>query len=78
MNCEDFMANIDVNRLRPELQLQENVDLKRHLETCPKCEAEYEEMLHAAVVLESLTDPAPPPDLARHIQKQIAKEHYRS
>lgn len=78
MNCEDFMANIDVNRLSSELQLKEHVELKRHLETCSKCEAEYEEMLHAAAVLESLTDPAPPPDLARRIRMQIAKEHRRS
>ena len=78
MNCEDFMTTINVNRLSSELQLQENVELKRHLETCPKCEAEYEEMLHAVAVLESLPDPAPPPDLALRIQKQIAKEHRRS
>ena len=78
MNCEDFMTTINVNRLSSEFQLQENVELKRHLETCRRCEAEYEEMLHTVAVLENLPDPAPPPDLARRIQKQIAKEHRRS
>lgn len=78
MNCEDFMASIDVNRLSSELQLLENVELKRHLETCPKCEAEYEEMLHAVAVLESLPAHAPPPNLAERIKKRISKEHRRS
>ena len=78
MNCEDFMANIDVNRLSSELQLKENIELKRHVETCPMCEAEYEEMLHVVAVLESLSDHAPPPNLAERIQTRIAKEHRRS
>ena len=78
MNCEDFMTTINVNRLGSELQLQENVELKQHLEACPKCKVEYDEMLHAAAVLESLPDPDPPPNLALNIQKQIAKEHRRS
>lgn len=78
MNCEDFMTIINVNHLSSVGQLQENVELKRHLETCPKCEAEYEQMLHTVAVLESLPDPIPPPDLARRIQKQIAKQHRRS
>jgi hypothetical protein len=72
------MTNVNVHRLSSELQLQENAELKRHLENCPKCEAEYEEMLHAAAVLENLPEPAPPPDLAVRIQKQITKEHHRS
>lgn len=78
MKCEDFMTTINVNRLGSELQSQENVELKQHLEACPKCKAEFDEMLQTVAVLESLRDPEPPPDLALIIQKQIAKEHRRS
>ncbi len=78
MNCEDFMTTINVNRLSSGLKLQENVELKQHLEACPKCQTEYDEMLQTVAVLESLRNPDPPPDLALKIQKQIAKEHRRS
>ncbi len=78
MKCEEFMATIDVNRLSSQLQPHENVELKRHLETCPKCEAEYEAMLHTAAVLECLPTHAPPPDLGARIQKRITREHRRS
>lgn len=77
MKCEDFMANLDVSRLGSQLQLRENAELKRHLETCSKCEAEYGEMLHTVAVLESLTAHEPPPDLGVRIQKRIMKEHRR-
>lgn len=78
MKCEEFMATIDVNRLSSQLKPHDKDELKRHLETCPKCDAEYEEMLHTAAVLESLPAHAPPPDLAARIQKRITKEYRRS
>ena len=78
MNCEDFMMNVNVHRLSSELPQHGNAELERHLETCPKCGAECEEMLHAVAVLESLPEPAPPPNLQARIQKRIGKEHRRS
>ena len=78
MNCDDFMMNVNVHRLSSECQLHGNAEMKRHLETCPKCEADYEEILYTVAVLESLPEPAPPPDLAARIQKRIGKEHRRS
>ena len=78
MKCEDFMTNVNVHRPSSEIRLNENVDLERHLKTCPKCEAEYEERLHTVAVLESLPQPAPPADLAARIQKRIGREHRRS
>ncbi|MDE0297195.1 MAG: hypothetical protein OXN17_01010 [Candidatus Poribacteria bacterium] len=68
------MTHIQVIRSSSNVQLPENDGFTRHLETCPKCAAEYEEMLRTVSLLENLPDPAPPPDLADRIQRRIAKE----
>ena len=78
MKCADFMANINMHQLSSGVHGQEKTELKQHLQTCSKCETEYEEMLHTVAVLESLPEPVPPPDLVGQIQNEIAKEHQRN
>lgn len=74
LNCEHVIENLGLH-VSPDLAHQEKAALKKHLVECPVCQKEYEEMLHAVAVLESLPDPVPPPDLVKRTQAQINQEH---
>ncbi len=70
---EDFSLHQD-----PALTHQEKLERRQHLIECEVCRNEYEQMLHTAVVLESLPEPVPPPGLVERIQTQIRQTHRRS
>ena len=68
--CKQVIENLSLHR-NPDLTHQEKVQLKGHLIECTVCQAEHEEMLHIAAILESLPEPVPPLDLVERIQTRI-------
>lgn len=73
-NCKQVLENLNPHHLSLGLPQQERDKFKPHLLGCSNCRTEYEEMLHAIAVLESLPEPVPPPDLVKRIQGRIAQE----
>lgn len=69
-NCKQVIENLSLHR-NPDLTHREKVQLKGHLIECAICQADHEEMLHTAAILESLPEPVPPPDLVERIQARI-------
>ena len=77
LDCKQVIEDFSLHR-QPDLTHQEKIERRRHLIECESCQNEYEEMLHAAAVLESLPDPVPPPELVERIQTQIRQTDRRS
>ena len=77
LDCKQVIKDFSLHR-HPDLTHQEKIERRRHLIECESCQNEYEEMLHAAAVLESLPDPVPPPDLVERIQTRIRQTERRS
>jgi len=68
--CKQVIENLSLHR-NPDLTHREKVQLKGHLIECAVCQAEHEDMLHTAAILESLPEPVPPLDLVERIQARI-------
>lgn len=77
LDCKQVIKDLSLHQ-QPDLTHQEKIERRRHLLECESCRNEYEEMLHAAAVLESLPDPVPPPNLVERIQTRIRQTNRRS
>ena len=77
LDCKQVIEYFSLHQ-HPDLTNKEKIEYRRHLLECQVCQNEYEEMLHAAAVLESIPDPVPPPELVERIQTQIRQTHRRS
>ena len=82
MNCEQTLNNL------PHLVVEENAKVTdvvsdgvsrrailEHLRTCEGCQREYEALWNTASILESVDEPAVPPELAGNIQQHIRELH---
>ena len=82
MNCEQTLNNL------PHLVVEENSKITdvvsdgvsrrailEHLRTCQDCQREYEALWNTASMLESVDEPAVPPELANNIQQCIREHH---
>lgn len=76
MDCRDVRENY-VPHQNSDLSEKEKAGFKRHVVECSSCQAEYEELLHTAALLESLPEPLPPLNLAERIQLAIRRNQRR-
>ena len=77
LDCKQVIEDFSLHQ-HADLTYQEKIERRQHLIECENCQNEYEEMLHTAVVLESIPDPVPPPELVERIQTQIRQTSRRS
>ena len=82
MHCERTLNNL------PHLVVEENSKITdvvsdgmsrrailEHLRTCQDCQREYEALWNTASMLESVDEPAVPPELVGNIQQRIRERH---
>ena len=84
MNCEQTLNNLPHLVVAEDAQTTDAVSgsvsrraILEHLRTCQECQREYEALWNTASMLESVDEPATPPELAANIQQCIRELHHQ-
>ena len=82
MNCEQTLNNLPHLVIKEEAKATDVVSggvsrraVLEHLRSCEGCQREYEALWNTASMLESIDEPATPPELAANIQQHIRELH---
>ena len=82
MNCEQTLNNLPHLVVAEDAKTTDVVSdgvsrraVLEHLRTCQECQREYEALWNTASILESVNEPAVPPELASNIQQRIRELH---
>jgi len=72
--AEDRFEELLGPYLLGELAVEEERELERHLEGCPRCRGELERIRRAHALLQATADVAPPPELKDRVLGQVRGE----
>ena len=82
MNCEQTLTNLPHLVVAEDAKTTDAISggvsrraVLEHLRTCPDCQTEYEALWNTANMLESVDEPAVPPELVSNIQQRIRELH---
>lgn len=72
MNCDDIKENITLY-IDNELEADEMILIKNHIEHCDSCKKEYEEYKKLIDILHNLTDEEPPKGYCKRLHEKLLK-----